>query len=151
MSQTKDNLPITFRSFESLAICGNTLSRGRAPFLFGDTVPLLVGVGERSPLVWLSAPIDAKGTKWTDLIAASRGLVPAVRVYGAPEKGEISILVNRLPVLECKQISEQGAEISFIDLRPCNLNVFGENQTLSVGRSHFSHNSFASDYMMKLG
>jgi len=151
MTPTEKYIPDGFRPFEVLTVCSNMLRNGKAPFLFGQTIPLLVGVGEKCPLVWLSAPADPKGSTWVELVEAGKELKPEGRVYRSVETGETSILVNRLPVIECRQVDEHTGIISFLDLRPCNLNVFGDQSGLSVGLNRFSKNGFQAGYMMRIG
>jgi hypothetical protein len=146
------SLPPNFRAFETLTVCGNVMHNGIAPFLFGDTVPLLIGVGEKTPLLWLAAPKDPRGSDWTELVVANEAKLSMVRIYPETEKGEVAIAVSKQIVLECRQVNDRSAEITLLDLKPCNLNLVGTRESLSVGTNQFTHNSFAGTaYMMKLG
>lgn len=150
MAATVDKLPIGFVPFETLTTCGNVMTNGKAPFAIGHTIPLLIGRNHR-PQVWLSAPRDQMAREWIDLVSAGKALHPDVKVLFSEDNKEASVQIRRMPILEVKSGPTQ-AQITFLDLRPIGLNIFGDVNGLSFGPNRFSHNSFHDvPVMMTLG
>jgi hypothetical protein len=146
-----DKLPPDFLPFARLDVCSNVMNGGKAPFLIGDKVPLLVGKNSHAKF-WLSAPKDRAATEWVDLIVAGTTVHPDVKVLFSEDQRTISVQFRRQPVLELRVVSADSADLSFIDLRPIGLNIFGDNDGLHLGTNRLSSNSFKNvAYMAKLG
>jgi hypothetical protein len=144
-------LPEDFVPFARLNVCGNVMSAGKAPFVVGEKIPLLVGKNAH-PKLWLSAPQNLAATDWIELIAAGKPLQPEVKVFTSDDQKDVTVQVRRQPILELHIVSPDHAELSFIDLRPIGLNIFGENNVLHLGTNTFLNNSFKNvPYMVKLG
>jgi hypothetical protein len=151
MAATVKTLPGDFVPFSLLSVCGNTMTNGKAPFAFGDTVPLLVGAGERVK-IWLSAPKDRAGQHWMDLIVAGRAIHPEVKVLYSEDSSEVSVQWRRVPMIEIKKDSLKAARVTFLDLRPVGLNIFGDSQSLQLGPHRLVRNSFDNvGFMAMLG
>ena len=146
-----DKLPETFVPFEALTVCGNLLKAGKAPFVIGQTVPLLVGKNSH-PMVWLSAPRNSLGTEWLELIEAGKPRHPEVKIYLSEDEKEISVQFRRQSILELRVTGADNAEITYIDFRLIGLNIFGDGSALNLGSNRLSNNSFLNvGYMAKLG
>jgi len=146
-----DNLPQDFVPFAEINVCSNVMKGGKAPFLVGDKVPLLVGKNSH-PKFWLSAPKDRAATEWIDLIVAGTTVHPNVKILLSEDQKDISVQFRRQPVLELRVVSADSVDLSFIDLRPIGLNIFGENGVLHLGSHVLSSNSFENvAYMARLG
>ena len=146
-----DRLPPEFVPFAELKVCGNIMKGGKAPFVVGGKVPLLVGKNAHAKF-WLSAPKNQAATEWVDLIVAGAAVHPQVKVLLSEDQRDISVQFRRQSLLELRLVSPDVADLSFIDLRPVGLNIFGEGEVLHLGTITFSGNSFENvSYMAKLG
>jgi len=151
MAARVDSLPVDFVPFAELNVCGNLMRGGKAPFVFGEIVPLLVGKNTHAKL-WLSAPKDTTASAWIDLIAGGEALHNEVKILLSEDQRVTSVQFRGQPVLELRLPSSDSAELPFLDLRPIGLNIFGENDVLNVGPHTLSNNLFNNvAYMAKLG
>lgn len=137
---TKNNLPKSYIPYEKLVVCSNTLSGGGHILAAGETLPVLVGKGEK-PQVWLQALSNSEKNEFVTIVEASISKHQAVKVL--EENGAININVGGTNVLSVKVTSEDSAEIFMLDLRPLGINIFGNKSELKVGNSTFSGNSFS--------
>ena len=150
MSVKVNNLPSDFVPFREVNVCGNKMTGGKAPFVVGSNIPLLVGKNTH-PKLWLSAPKDPKATDWIDLIIGGKAMHPQVKVLSSEDRREISVQFRRQSILELRVVTPDSVEIPFLDLRPVGLNIFGDSNVLNVATNALSANSFQGAYMVKLG
>ncbi|MCD4707367.1 MAG: hypothetical protein K8S62_06490 [Candidatus Sabulitectum sp.] len=137
---TRDNLPKSYSPYATLIVCSNTLSDGSFVVAIGDTLPLLIGKGEK-PQVWLQALSNPEKSEFVTVVEASISKHPVVKVI--EENGAISIYVGDIGVLSVRIISDNSAEVFLLDLRPLGINLYGSISELKVGNSTFKGNSFA--------
>ena len=137
---TRSTLPSTYRPYQTLTVCSNTLIGGGHLVLIGEVLPLLVGSGD-APTIWLQAPTDRTGTKYVPLVTASVAAHPAVAVV-KNEEG-LTVSIGGAPVIHIKQMDRESAVIDLIDLRPIGLNIHGDAKSLTAGGATFSSNTFS--------
>lgn len=138
MKFTQTNLPKSFRAYETLTICSNTLTGGGHIASVGEVLPLIVGKGEK-PQIWLQAIVNPEKKEFVTIVENSVSKHPAVKV--SETDGTIQVLIQGTTVLSAKQASENSAVVDEMDLRPIGLNLHGNQDAMYVGNSTFSHNS----------
>lgn len=137
---TRTTLPSSYKPYENLTVCSNTLIGGGHLVVLGEVLPLLVGSGE-GPTIWLQAPADKSGSSYVPLVTASVASHPAVGVVSS--KGGLTVSVGGVPVIHVRQVDQNSAEIDLLDLRPVGLNIYGSVSSLTAGGATFSHNTFS--------
>ncbi|WP_067609836.1 hypothetical protein [Marinobacter sp. UBA4489] len=135
---TKDKLPEGFTPYPSLVVCSNTISGGGHIVAVGETLPLLIGKGDK-PKIWLQAVQNAKTNSFVTIVEASISKHPSVKVY--EETDHLRIVISGEVVLSVISPSSEEAIIDKLDFRPIGLNMVGDNSSLMVGGSVFSGNS----------
>ncbi|EAP80271.1 hypothetical protein [Sulfitobacter sp. NAS-14.1] len=134
---TKTNLPSSYTPYQKLVFCSNVLEGGGNLIEVSGTIPILVGRGD-PPLVWLSAKQDAKIVTVVEASRAKFSSVTAASIFG----GTV-VMSKGVVLLSARQISEEEAEVTEIDLRPLGLNVYGNKSGLHVGGMEFTGNHFS--------
>ena len=71
-----------------------------------------------------------------------RSIHPAVIVSQNQELREITAKVDTVTLINAKMIDDNSCIINQIDLRPIGLNLFGNENNLTIGTSNFSGNTF---------
>jgi len=137
---TKNNLPKNYEPYESLLICSNTLQGGGHIVAVGETLPLVIGKGTK-PQIWLQAMNNPEQKEFVSIIESSVSKHAAVEII--EENGAIVVTIQGSKVLVVRSPSENSAIVSQLDLRPIGLNLFGNESSLTVGGSTFSHNTMA--------
>ncbi|MBT1072657.1 hypothetical protein [Pelotalea chapellei] len=137
---TRAKLPEDYKPLEKLCVCSNIMIGGGHLVAVGDVLPLLVGSG-KVPMIWLEAPMDQTGKNYVPLVAASVALHPAVNVTS--DGNALTVFVGGSQVLHVVQNEAEVAEIDILDLRPIGLNIFGNPDSMTVGGSTFSQNTFS--------
>jgi len=79
--------------------------------------------------------------EFVSIIESSVSKHAAVEVI--EENGAIVVTIQGSKVLVVSSSSENSAIVSQLDLRPIGLNLFGNESSLTVGGSTFSHNTMA--------
>jgi hypothetical protein len=77
---------------------------------------------------------------------------PEVKVLYSEDSSEVTVQFRRHPMIEIKKESPESARVTFLDLRPIGLNIFGDSESLQLGSNQLSNNSFSNvGFMAKLG
>ena len=137
---TRNNLPASYKPYETLVICSNSMLGGGHIVAVGEILPLVIGTGEK-PQIWLQAIKNPKSKEFIPIIEASVSKHPAVEVL--EENGNIVVTIQERKVLVVREDSPNKAVVNQLDLRPVGLNLFGNETSLTVGNSTFSGNSMA--------
>jgi hypothetical protein len=146
-----NKLPEAYVPFPELRVCSNLMKSGTAPFVFGENIPLLLGKNVY-PRVWISVPTDAAASTWADLLVGGTSWHEEMKLFLSEDQRELSIQFRRVPILEVKIVSEDSAEIPFIDFRTIGLNIVGDREGLNIGPQRLVNNTFENvAFMMRLG
>lgn len=137
---TRENLPTSYKPYETLVICSNSMLGGGHIVSVGDVLPLVIGKGEK-PQIWLQAINNPETKEFVSIIEASVSKHPAVEILEKDGSIEVTIEDNKILVVRAE--SENKAVVSHLDLRPIGLNLVGNASSLSVGGSTFSGNSMS--------
>lgn len=137
---TRNALPKSYKPYETLVICSNSMLGGGHIAAVGEVLPLVIGIGEK-PQIWLQAITNPKTKEFIPIIEASVSKHPSVEVL--EENGDIVVTIQGSKVLVIKEESTNKAVVSQLDLRPVGLNIFGNSKTLTVGNSNFSGNTMS--------
>ena len=140
-----DSLPPQYRPYKEIDIGTNRLVDGQILFSMKDDAPVLIG-SNGIPGVWLSIPADAGGESWQALIRDNKSLHPKVTV-----KMDADSVVIDTPdgvVLRVGKESETFVRVTQINLRPFGINIYGNEQSLTVMNSNLAGNMFVGVWVM---
>lgn len=140
MTFTKDSLPKSYKPYEELTICSNTLVGGGHIVAVSGVLPLIIGAGEK-PQIWLQAINNAEKQEFISIVENSVSKHPAVDVIEI--SGAVTVKIQGKIILSVMSPSEDSAVVDSVDLRPLGLNMFGDASSLKVGDSSFSGNSMS--------
>ena len=136
---TKDNMPSSYRPFNKLVLCSNTIINCEHVISIGDVIPLIIGQGEK-PLIWLQAVSEPATKKFISVIEASVPMNSAVTIF---EEGDVlKVNFEKITVLQIKGNKDSSAIIDKLDLRPFGFNIFGDSGSLRAGGITLSGNTF---------
>lgn len=146
----KTDLPKDYIPYESLNFCSNLLQNCKFLISIGDRLPILISSGD-SPSIWLSMIVDPKKKHYQDLVIASESKHPFIKVNSSKDN-EITIYAKGQLILKVIAENRNSASIQQIDLRRVGFNIFGDENSLSVGGNTFSSNTFRNvETMIGLG
>jgi hypothetical protein len=140
------SLPKDYKAFPKIIICSNTLINVQVPFEIEEEVPLLIG-SDGEPKIWLSARSPKPDMPWQLMIRANRSLHTAAVITGAGTE-EVSVTVSGTKVLTLVKRPDDIPEVTYLDLRPVGLNIYGDNSKLMVGTNPFSNKTFQNVNVM---
>lgn len=133
---TKTNLPSNYVPYQKLNFCSNVLEGGGHIIEVSKSIPILVGKGT-PPLVWLSAKQDKENVLIVEASKAKFSSVTSSNIFG----GTV-VMSKGVVVLSARQISDEEAEVTEVDLRPLGLNIYGDKNGLHVGGMELIGNYF---------
>jgi hypothetical protein len=136
---TLKNLPKSYVAYKSLKVCSNTLSGGGHIASIGDTLPLIIGKGDK-PQIWLQALTNPETKQFTPIVESSVSKHPAVVVKEV--SGYVVVSVQGTQILKVKA-KGGSANVEILDLRPLGLNLSGNSTSMNVGGNTFSNNSMS--------
>ncbi|SRR5690606_10957860 len=130
-------LPIEYIQIPNMEICSNKLINSQSLIGIDEFSPFLVGKGE-SPQIWLYVK-DPKGS-WQLIVNKNQSQHPQIKVTSSG--GITQIFIKDEIIVDSKMINEDSCIISKLDLRPVGLNIFGDNNGLTIGQGRFNGNTF---------
>ena len=102
-----------------------------------EMIPILVGKGN-PPLIWISAKHEKDVALIVEASKAKYSSVTAVNIFG----GTV-VMSKGVVLLSARQITEDEAEVTEIDLRPLGMNIYGDKNGLHVGGMELTKNHFS--------
>lgn len=146
-SSQKIEPPDGFSAYSSVLLCGNRLIDVAVIFKIGPNVPLWVGKGgQQRPKIWLSG--STQDGQWFELIRENtpvRRTAPAgghVTVIADATQPQTLVMVGNNVLVHAIELGEDEVEIRSVDLRPCGLNIVGNDSGLMFGGNRFQRNVF---------
>ena len=154
---TKENIinhpiPETYKPYSTISFCSNILKNLKYILDDNGLIPILIGEGD-FPRIWLYAKKDNKPIA---LVKDSVSVLPQVKVNISQKEQKMNIeilnmknkYVNLLEIILNKDIPM----VSQLDLRPIGYRVFGDSNSLTIGNSNYSGNSFEGiNTLVKMG
>ena len=140
MTFTLKNLPKSYVPYKSLNVCSNNLSGGGHIASIGETLPLIIGKGDK-PQIWLQALINPETKQFVSIVESSVSKHSAVSVKEI--SGYVVVSVQGTQILKVKAKGGDSAKVEMLDLRPLGLNLSGNSTSMNVGGSTFSNNSMS--------
>jgi hypothetical protein len=140
MTFTRTAPPTSFRPYQTLVVCSNSLIGGGHIVSVGDVLPLIIGAGDK-PQIWLQAISDPKSNGFISVVENSVSTHPAVEVREVG--GAIVVSVQGTVVVRVRQVAPDRAEVDSMDLRPIGLNLYGNSSSMNVAGGSFSGNSMS--------
>jgi len=134
-------LPEDYSPYPTLILCSNTLVNVPVPLMIYNKPVLLVGRGY-IPLIWLSAPIHPASNQWVYILEGNKPVINSVSVAQLVKERGISISIGSIEVLRAFRESNEISKITLLDLRPIGLNLFGNEEILSVATNTLVGNTF---------
>ena len=147
MSNNKVELPKDYIAYHTLTVCTNKMVNGQVPITLKTGIPFLVGKGT-IPLIWLSVPTSKEATNWKYIVEKNQTKDDRVSIVLTDTDKSLRIMFQNINLMQVNGISDDEAEISYLDLRPVGLNVYGDTSGLFVGTNRLKGNSFNSVYGM---
>jgi hypothetical protein len=137
-------LPKGFVQIQNLEVCSNNLINSFSLIGINDFPPFLIGKGY-APLIWLYIK-DQKGN-WQLLVEANKTFHPDIRVL--KEYKSTKVMINQQIIVDSLMTDDNSCVVSELDLRPIGLNIFGDNNGLTIGGNRFTDNTvYGSKYLV---
>lgn len=133
-------LPEDYYQLDVLEICSNKIIGGGFPFSIKSVLPIIIGGGNR-PQVWLQTLKNVKDNSGLVLVDNNISKMKDIFVFEDNESENLEIYRNKEKLLKVKLLDKSKARISFLDLRPIGLNIYGNPIELNIGGSKFSNNT----------
>ena len=134
-----NDLPTLFEPVSEIKIGSNTLKNVTALLTVKGHIPILIGEGS-PPRVWLYIPTNKEATEWYPLVKDNFPTNPDIEVKAANKM--ITIRSPEGVILSGMRGNNNKLIISKLDLRPFGLNVFSDEEGLTVMGSTLSKNVF---------
>ncbi|HFF4716578.1 TPA: hypothetical protein ACGC4J_001888, partial [Acinetobacter baumannii] len=123
--------------YKDLVLCSNKFVNNGLIVTAKNEIIFLIGKGE-IPQIWLNIPKN--NDEVISLITAS---VPNNKNFRVLVNGEIlTVFLQKDKILEIK-FGKAEAEVTFIDFTLIGLNIKGNQNALTVGKSEFTNNDIA--------
>lgn len=136
--QINYKLPRALKPFPTLEACGNLISGGGQILMIGEFFPLLIGVGDVAPLVWLRLP--SPDGEMFELVSKSRVAYPPIKLE--LEKASVAIFFKGITLFRATAVSKQVCRVDLLDLRPLGINIRGDATGIYAGKTKIAANSF---------
>ncbi|KVE27768.1 hypothetical protein WI93_12100 [Burkholderia vietnamiensis] len=138
MSQIISEMPVGFEPYSTLNFCSNMLVNVKVPIAIKQGLaPLLIGRGA-SPRVWMSAGhVMNDQQAFFQIVKDNVSNSPQVRIVTGSNFTEV--LFGDTIMCHVKQISNDEAAVTKLDLRPAGLVLFGDENSLNVGSNKMDH------------
>lgn len=143
------------KEYSSIIFCSNIVKN--TPYLIEREIkvdeddkiyywrPLVIRKGD-IPKVWLSTLIKDQNDQevFIDLVADSKSLHPEIKVESSIHGIRVSIAGNDETILELADHQPSKIEVIKLDLRPVNLNIYGDHTELKIVNNSFSRGSISN-------
>ena len=136
-------LPLAYVPFKNLDLCSNKLVDVKIAIDIGGIPLLLVGVGTRCPLVWLSAPVAPDNRSRRYLVEGYASFIQALRVSLNERRGTTELHLGERMLLNVSQVNPTTARVTAIDLQPLGLQVVGNKGELKIGGGSMRGNNIS--------
>ena len=130
--------PKNFEKLNLLNICSNKIYGGGNLVKIDDYVPLIIGNGF-VPKIWLYLKTDIG---IINIVEENRSKNSNIKIFIKEITKEIKIEVKGFLVLNAKLSEDKECLITFINLEPLGINIFGDDKELSIANTKYSNNSF---------
>lgn len=142
MTFTRNNLPQSFTPYEKLTICSNVLLGGGHLVEISNTLPLIIGTGEK-PQVWIQAISDPNSMQFVSVVENSVSKFPMIKIMEVDSY--LVITMQKETILKIKKISSTEAVIDYLNLAPMGLNLSGDSNGLKIPNGQFSGNTMSGN------
>lgn len=148
---TIKNIPKNYKPYLHLTLCSNKISNYTNLFVINDNIPLLIGCGDK-PMIWIQGAVKNKSALFIDSTISKSNQIKIIE-----EDGVITITfsfkknyqTSNVILLKIKQIKEDEATVSQLDLRPIGLNIYGnDSDGLTAGNAKLFRNMFNTTTVM---
>ncbi len=138
---TIKKLPDGFKPYHTMIICSNKLINVPVPFNVRGFAPLVIGKDHERSLIWLYANVgrDKKGYQWTPLLERNKPVNDGVKLVKIKKNNKIVVQKNLVAELD---VQEDCLIVGKLDLRPIGLNIYGDENQLTVGTNKLTNNTF---------
>lgn len=138
----RETLPSNYVPPAQIRLFSNVAQNVRILFLVDRHVPLLIGEKGGKPKIWINAPVKANdGVRWLPMIRNSLSVHPAFRIEDS-SKGVTQVFANDKKCLEVRAKSDEFI-VTYLDLRPIGLVIYGADDALYVGKARLAENWFS--------
>lgn len=134
------NKPNGFIPYKELNIGGNIIRGGGSLISLSGNLPIIIGSGD-IPKIWIKQILNNKGNiSQVELVKASVSLHPAIQVMG--EGRNVEIYASNQLILKTENNNRDKVDITYLDLRPIGLNIFGDKVSVNAGGMTLKGNTF---------
>lgn len=131
-------LPKEFEPYGHLVFCSNVLIGTPLVFTMDEYAPILIGKGKHVPMIWVSLPSENKSGGWVSLIAQNHSFNKDLQVLITGDITEVK--AGSVTVIRVRQISEDSAEVTDLDLNPFGFHITGTKDVLHIGGNTMARN-----------
>jgi hypothetical protein len=138
-------LPKDYTPYKRLDFCSNALIDTR--FIFDDNkfYPLLIGVGEHIPRIWMF--MRTRENKVITIVDDNRPMFPRTNISVSQKDRILSIaFVNNDGKTSMLEVSYKSKvpKVTLVDLRPLGYKILGNSEALHIGAIKYSGNIIQS-------
>ncbi|EHO14689.1 hypothetical protein [Myroides odoratimimus] len=139
--------PTNFEKLKLLNICSNKIYGGGNLIKIDDYIPLIIGNGF-VPKIWLYLKTE---TGVINIVEENHSNNNNVKILIKENIKEVKIEIKGLTILIAKLYEDDKCLITFLDLKPIGINIFGNDNELSVADSIYSNNTFSDiDFLFNI-
>ena len=146
----KTQIPREYTPFDEIILCGNTLLYVEKIIDDKGFIPLFIGEDKKSkrPQIWLNAKTKDGVIQ---LLEKNRPLINLIELNEYTNENQIDVILNNAGekhiILQIENIGEIPT-ITKLDLRTIGYNVYGDENTLHIGGSEMTNNSFHTETLI---
>jgi hypothetical protein len=148
--ELKTQIPTEYTPFDEIILCGNRLIKVKKIVDDKGFIPILIGENKKTkrPQIWLNAKTN-EGV--IQLIDKSRPLINLIDLNDYTNDNQIDVILNNQGekhiILQIENL-DNVPSITKFDLRTMGYNIYGDKNTLHIGESEMTNNSFQTETLI---
>lgn len=148
--ENKTQIPVEYTPFDEIILCGNRLLKVKKIVDDKGFIPILIGENKKTkrPQIWLNAKTK-EGV--IQLIDKSRPLINLIDLNDYTNDNQIDVILNNQGekhiILQIENL-DKIPSITKFDLRTIGYDIYGDENTLHIGKSEMSNNSFQAETLI---
>lgn len=148
--ENKTQIPTEYNPFDEIILCGNRLLKVKKIVDDKGFIPILIGENKKTkrPQIWLNAKTKDGVIQ---LIDKNRPLINLIEFNDYSNDNQIDVILNNQGekhiILQIENLGEIPSITKF-DLRTIGYNIYGDENTLHIGGSQMTKNSFQADTLI---
>lgn len=150
--ESKTQIPTEYNPFDEIILCGNKLLKVKKIIDDKGFIPILIGENKktRKPQLWLNAKTKDGVIQ---LIDKNRPLINLIELNDYSNENQMDVILNNQGekhiIIQIENIGEIPS-ITKLDLRTIGYNIYGDENTLNIGASQMTNNSFQAGTLIEV-